>query len=344
MKTLGVTLAVVSVLLAGAAVAGPASAATQITNASPTPVVAEFADPWLIELQVASVGEDFVPTVGESSGTVDVFIEQVAGTFLEDLTLQADGRVFVTQPPDQPWLAPGTYDLRAVFTPAASTGLEIAQVRIPGAITITPIDLTATVAVETGAAAVTVPTVTISMATTGEQARDSLPPGVWNLSVREAADDEVLLTRQVVQTSALDPLVVELSEELRPGVEHVLSTEFVPVAEYAPGVTVAGTGEVEFRTAAQDLGQLLVTPVDVPIWALVLAIVGVLAGLAGLVTTLAVRSRRRAAGVTPAHDGATDDGHAEHGSTDGGSADDNHQDDTGQGTSDDGITSNDTTK
>jgi len=297
MKAPGISLVIVSVLLAGAAVAGPASAATQITSASPAPVVAEFASPWLIELQVASVGEDFVPTVGESSGTVDVFIEQVSGTFLENLAVQADGRVFVTQPPNQPWLAPGTYDLRAVFTPAASTGLDVAQLRIPGAITITPIELTATVAIETGAAAVTVPTVTISMAPTGEQARDSLPPGVWNLSVREAADDEVLQTRQVVQTSALDPLVVELSEELRPGVDHVLSAEFVPVAEYAPGVSVTGAGDVAFRTAAQDLGQLLVTPVDVPVWALVLVIVGVLAGLAGLVTALVVRSRRGTAGV-----------------------------------------------
>lgn len=293
----------IAVTLAGVA---PAVAETSISAAS-APVVATFGEPWMLELEVSAVLDSFIPPVTESSGSVDVFIEQVPGTFLENLTVQSNGRVFVTQPPGQPWLAPGTYDVRAVFSPSASTGLQTAEFRMPGAITINPLELTANITVNTDAAAA-IPTITVALAGAGEDVRDSLPPGVWNLSIREASGSDVLFSRQVLQTAALDPLVVEMGEELRPDVDHVLVAEFVPVAEYAAGVVVNGAGDIPFRTAPQDLGQLLVTPVDLPIWALVIALVGLLAGIAGLVTALVVRARRapRAVTVGVAHDPVID--------------------------------------
>jgi hypothetical protein len=311
MTTKAIALALLGGLALTFASVTPASAVTTLAPAS-EPVVATFGDSWMLEFEVSATvpgeGGNYSPPMNESSGTVDVFIEQVPGTFLEDLTVQANGRVFVTQPPGQPLLAPGTYDLRAVFTPAGRTGLQTAQVRVPGAITITPLELAATIAVQTDASAAT-PTITVALAGAGETELASLPPGVWNLSVREAAGSEILYSRQVLQTEALDPLVVELTDDLRADVDHVLIAEFVPVDEYAAGVVVTGAGEIPFRTAAQGFGELLVTPIDVPVWALIVALVGLGTGIAGLVTTLVVRARRtpRPARALAESDGAEDD-------------------------------------
>lgn len=295
MRTKAIAFALVGGLALSLASVIPASAVTTVALAS-EPVVATFGDSWMLELDISATlsgeGDSYSPPINESSGTVDVFIEQVSGTFLDNLTVQSNGRVFVTQAPTLPLLAPGTYDLRAVFTPSSATsGLQTAQVRIPGAITITPLELSANISVDTDASAAT-PTITVALAGAGETELASLPPGVWNLGVREAAGSEILYSRQVLQTTAPDPLVVELSDDLRPDVDHVLIAEFVPVNEYAAGVVVTGAGEIPFRTAAQGFGELLVTPIDVPVWALIVALVGLAAGVAGLVTALVVRARR----------------------------------------------------
>ncbi|MBA4247401.1 MAG: hypothetical protein C0444_03785 [Microbacterium sp.] len=308
MKAKAIALALVGGLALSLASVTPASAVTTVAPAS-EPAVATFGDAWMLELEVSATlnaeGGSYSPPINEASGTVDVFIEQVPGTFLDNLTVQSNGRVFVTQPPGQPLLAPGTYDLRAVFTPSSpETGLQTAQVRIPAAITITPLELTANISVVTDASA-GMPRLTVALVGAGETELSALPPGVWNLSVREAAGSETLYSRQVLQTSALDPLVVELTDDLRPDVDHVLLAEFVPVAEYAAGVVVTGAGEIPFRTAPKGFGELLVSPIDVPVWALIVALVGLAAGVAGLVTALVVRARR-----APRPVGATTEGDA----------------------------------
>ena len=301
-----VALSVIGGLTMALAAITPAIASTTITSPTP-PIVATFGDPWMLELTLSADFDGYMPPVGESSGTVDVFIEQLPGIFIDDLAVQSNGRAFITQPPTQPLLAPGVYDVRAVFTPAASTGLEAGQVRLPGAITITPLELAASIAVRTDASA-TPTTITIALASTGEGELSTLPPGVWNLSVREASGTELLASRQVLQTTSPEPLVVELADDFRPDVDHILVAEFVPVDEFASGVVVTGAGEIAFRTAPQDLGQFLVTPIDVPLWALIVALSGLAAGIAGLVIALVVRARRTPrAPMAPSKDAALDD-------------------------------------
>jgi len=300
-----------ALLLATAGTSSAAATTTDIAVLSATPVVAKFAEPWVLELQVTAAGAFFVPAIDETSGTVDVFIDQVPGTFLDDLTVQPDGRVFVTQPPNAAWLAPGTYDLRALFTPVGPTDLNSAQVSVVGAITITPIELIATVDVTTDAAAVTVPTVSLSLSGVGEPELQSAPPGVWKLSVREAESDEVVEIREVVQPTDLDPIVVELADSLRAGRDHVLVSEFIPYEEYLPGVTITGTGEQSFRTSDASFADLVVAPVLLPIWALVLIAIGVMLGAVGLIVTLIARARRAPTEGTDRSDGAEEDAPAD---------------------------------
>jgi len=283
--------------------ATPAAATTEISAETETPVVAEFASPWLLELRVTASG-DYAPSPDESSGTVAIFFDQLPGTFLEGLVVQPDGKVFVSPPPDQPWLAPGDYNLRAVFTPAAGNGLDSGQVLVANAVTILPLELLATVNVETDPSAVTVPTVTLSLGSAGERELVSAPPGVWSLSVRDASSDEVVVTRELAQSSALEPIVVELGDSLRAGREYVMTTSFVPVAEYEPGVIITGTGEQSFTTAAQGPGEFLISPVTLPVWAVILIGVGLLLALTGLTVALVARARRQRtdAGTQPAGD------------------------------------------
>lgn len=306
MKTRGLALALFGALAITLVTVAPAAADSTSIRSTSSPVVAVFGEPWKLEFSISGEEGGFSLPIGESSGSVDVFIEQLPGVFLEDLAVQANGSVFVTQPPDKPFLAPGTYDVRAVFTPASGTGLKTAQVRVPAAITITPLELAATIAVQADSS-VTNPRISVSLATAGEASLGALPPGVWNLTVREASGNDVLYSRQVLQTTSFEPLVIETTASFRPDVDHVLLAEFVPVAEFAAGVVVTGTGEIAFRTAPQDIGQFLVTPIDVPVWALVLALVGLLAGVSGLVTSLIVRARRahHLIGPAPADDAAS---------------------------------------
>lgn len=292
MKRVAWPAIVVGAVALAISAATPSLATTGITAETETPIVVEFSSPWLLELRVTATG-DYLAPPDESSGTVAVFFDQLPGTFLDGLVVQPDGKVFVSPPPDQPWLAPGDYNLRAVFTPAPGTGLDSAQVLVANAITILPLELLATVDVQTDPSAITVPTVTISLSNAGGRELASVPPGVWSLSVRDASSDAVVVTRELAQSSALDPLVVELGDSLRAGRDYVLTTSFTPVAEYAPGVTITGTGEQSFTTAAQGPGEFLISPITLPVWVVILIGLGLLLALVGLTVALLVRARRR---------------------------------------------------
>ena len=310
--------------------ATPAAAVTEIAADPETIVTAVFAEPWFFELVVTVSSEEYSPPlIDESSGTVDVFIEQLPGTFLSGLVVQPGGRVFVSQPPDLPWLAPGTYGVRAQFTPTRNSGTEAAQVSVPDAITILPIELAAEVEVLTAQGQSAVPTVSLSLrdVTEADSPLVKAPPGIWKVSVADKGSGDIVVTREVAQSTEFEPILVELGDTLRPGTDYVVVAEYAPVPEFAPGVVVSDPTEQTFRTPDGSLGELLGAPVTLPIWALILTIVGVLLGAAGLVFGL--RARRSPADATEAeHNAATlEDATLEDESINDGSGDDESIDD-----------------
>jgi hypothetical protein len=292
-----------SVLLAtmAALLIGPsAAAAERVEITLATPAEAVFSDPWMLDLRLTPAPGAFVPRLGESSGHVDVFIDQVPGVYLEALPVQADGSVFVSQRADIAWLAPGTYDLRAVFTPAAGSGLDAAQARFPAAITILPATVEASSAVllgEDGSMRVE-----LGFAARAEEPGTIVPVGVWSIAVSEADTGELLESHEIAQGPEVEQHIVPIGADLPAGTELSVTTGFTPVAEYLPGVEIQGLGEERVRTPDLTLAERLIAPVALPVWVVVAIAAGALLGIASL-TVVLLRRRR---GATTDSDGGGD--------------------------------------
>lgn len=297
-------LGVSAVLAAvGALLMAPAAvAAERVEIALTAPTEATFSDPWMLELRVTPAPGAFVPRLGESSGHVDVYIDQLPGVYLETLPVQADGRVFVSERTDTAWLPPGTYDLRAVFTPAAGSGLDAAQARFPAAITIAPATVEARSSVllaEDGSMRIE-----LGFVETAEDTRSVVPVGVWSIAVTEVDSGELLESYELAQGAEVEQFLVPIGADLPAGTELSVATTFTPVAEYLPGVEVDGLGEERVRTPDLSFGERLIAPIALPLWAVGAITTGAVLGVAALAVVLLRRRRGSTAAVVDDEDAA----------------------------------------
>ena len=100
----------------------------------------EFGDPWTVGV---TVGNRQSGPLAADVGTVDLFIEGIAGTFVGDVPLLRGGDAFVTAPLGEPALPAGTYRLFAAFVPDVRSGLVASQTTTPYTLTVEAVPLAA---------------------------------------------------------------------------------------------------------------------------------------------------------------------------------------------------------
>jgi hypothetical protein len=144
-------IAIIAALtLAGVLAVVPAAPALAVPTAihfvTTSPVAVAYGDVWYAQLRTTIAAEGTIP-IPPTAGTVDVFASGLAEPIAAGLPIQPDGSVYVAAAQDAP-LAPGSYELTAIFNPAAGTGIDSSQTSTPLVLEIGEFTLTAEAALE----------------------------------------------------------------------------------------------------------------------------------------------------------------------------------------------------
>lgn len=267
-STLTRALAVVgaAIILSFTAVPSSASAAaaTSISFVSADATTAAFDSDWVIALTVAREAPTGPVQPGE--GTVDVYLDGIAGIYAAGLPIQAGGTVYFAQPTGQPLLAAGTYSVRAIFNPQGGSDLTTSQTAKPVDLTISPLALTATVSAVMDASVSEQPTITAALSGAAVDAFGGAPAGTWSFTVT-GPDSEAVFTREVAQQQgSTSPVVLSMDAELAHGTEYALASSFAPHPSLAGGLVVEGPAQTSFVSASATLTERLVAPVPVEWW------------------------------------------------------------------------------
>lgn len=294
-------------LMASVLFASPAHAldGASIRFVDTTAVTADYGDDWSTTL-VVEYGFPDRPTVRADPrlGTVDVYLS--GAVLVTGLPIQPDGLVYVSQPMDQPLLAPGAYQLSAVLNPAAGTGFAQAQTSTSLDLVIVGLGATATVTVDTVADG-GVPLLTASLSGPYVDKEGGSPAGTWTFTVDSAKGNRVFETAVAQEQGSNAPVLVEITSKLTSGTEYRVATTFQPAAVLAVGLTVDPVEQVTFTTPEGTLGEALTAPVSLPGW-LIIAFAVILAALVAGVIVVSVRRRRLSARAEPSHPSDDSDG------------------------------------
>lgn len=281
----GVTLAANPAFAAGAK--------TAITFETPGPIEVGFGDDWLIVLNV-EVRYQGGPTLplGTNDGTVDVFFSGIGGAYADDLAIQPDGRVYVSQPADAPLLPAGSYDVSAIYNPPPGGYYATSQTGTPLTITVTPLEVTPAVQVGVDPTVSELPVISASISGSYSEQVGGAPAGTWAFAVT-GPRGEVVFEQELAQPhGGTDPVRVEITSKLEKGERYTVESTFTPVDELAGGLTVAALAPVDFQTAGGGLGDTLGAPVPTPLWLALLLLLVVL-GLGAAAIVLGVKLRAR---------------------------------------------------
>ncbi|MET0975409.1 MAG: hypothetical protein ABWX82_07050 [Leifsonia sp.] len=305
-RSLLLPAAIVAVIAGGAiAVAVPQvafaeSGATTTTFVGEPAVSAVFGSDWYLTIAVAAV--EPYDSVQPSSGTVDVYVDGIAGAYAAGLPIQADGLVYVAQPTAQPLLGAGEHSLRAIFNPAAGSRSQTSQTTAEKILTITPLDVTATVSASMDASVSEEPLLRASLAGSYVDAAGGAPAGTWSFEVTDAKGNAVFSEQVAQEAGETDALVIPVDAELPRGSEFSVTSSFTVDPSIAQGVTVTQPAPDSFTSASATLGETMVTPVAVAWWAVWAAIAGLLLLTAAAVWLLVLVVRRRRTPPTAAAD------------------------------------------
>jgi hypothetical protein len=269
----GAVLAALGSVLA-APVPAFAEDATTIEFVDAGPTIAEFASPWTLELEVtaapASRENGYVETKSDS-GTVDVYVDGIAGVYASGLPIQADGVAYFAQPATQPLLAAGTHTVRAIFNPLAGSRLLSSQTTVPATLTINPLTVEASVTARMDASVADAPIVTGSLSGGFVDAYGGPPAGIWTFTARDGEGEIVFATAVAQEGLSNDPVQIIIPTKLARDAEFAVEGVYTPDPSLAAGITVTQAPTARFTSAAASFAELLVTPVPAQGWAIVLA-------------------------------------------------------------------------
>jgi hypothetical protein len=290
-----------------AAIASPAAAAPEGDKSGPTAIVLSapsetswaFGARWSLEARVVSSPGKFNAPVDAGEGTVDVFVEGIAGPFIDDAPIQAGGVAYLTQPDGVPPLGAGDHRLSAVFTPAAGSGLDISQTSAPVTLTITPLALEPSIGLVDGSLGEKTASLRLSLGGAYVEAAGAAPAGIWHVQVATATG-KTAFTKDVTQTPSVTPIEIVVPA-LDDDSDYSATATFEPAAEVAPGVTVTAPAPVAFTTLAPGNLDWLTETVPLPTAAAiaVLVVTALLVLAAIIITILRLVRRTRASRRVP---------------------------------------------
>jgi hypothetical protein len=263
-----------------------------------TEATAPFDSPWMFTISVqaeARADEDGYRNIeiGPESGTVDVYVDGIAGAYATALPLQATGVAYFAQPSGQPLLAAGTHTLRAIFNPLAGSGLQTSQTQTPATFTIEPLTVVATISASMDASASEYPVITGALGGSSVDAWGGAPAGIWRFTVLDEAGVTVFEREVAVPGLSTAPTVVEVDSKLDRSTEYVVTGLFTPDPAFAQGLTVTQPTEAGFTSASASVGELLVSPVVVAWWVVAIAALVLVLLLGGVIWVVVWRRRRR---------------------------------------------------
>lgn len=288
MKRILALVAAVVAVLAGTMVSQPAFASTPGIIFDAPGYDSAYASPWLVGAQVSVDSEGSVYTLDPGAGRVDFYLDGGVTAYAAAVPIREDGRVYVAQRSDQPYLAPGPHSLRAVFTPNENTGWP--TVEATTTLTVSALDLAAEIRIvgaDTESAQVAV-----KASGTAVDAFAGMPAGVWTITATTAGAEPVVVAVAQAQGSS-DEITVDL-EDLAAGTAYSATAAFAPHDSLAEGITIADSQAETFSTTSTGFVGALQSSVPTAPW-IVGAGVGVLVILLALVIVFAVRRRRTVA-------------------------------------------------
>lgn len=269
-------LAVTTVVVFATPLSAAADAKTTITFTGETAVTADYGSDWVLSVAAKVTYDGVKLPVHARDGSIDVFVDGVGGTFAKDLAIQPDGSAYISQPDDQPLLAPGTYAVRATFTASEDSYMKNSQTSQMATLTIAPIGVEPTVVVEpTGEH----PIITATLGGAYVQKYGGAPPGTWSFDVADAAGTSVFAIDVAQQSGSTDPTVIEITTELDAGANYTVSSTFTPAGDWVTGLQVATIPAVPLATPDGTFADSIGLPVAVPVWVLIVLIL-LAAGLA----------------------------------------------------------------
>ncbi len=289
-----------SVLLLATAL--PASAAgespTEIhfeeTELGPLP----FGETWVLPIQVEATGE-FAPYIGQSDGTVDVFIDGIAGAYATALPVLGGGEAYFAQPAGQPLLPAGEHTVRAVFRPSGGSVFASSQTTQTAVIRVEPLALT-TEFTTRSAGSDALPVVRLTVRGPDGTDLGSRAIGMWRVDVVAGSTGELVESLSVPAARLGITAEASLSAEPEPGETYALSASFLPDDGIASSAQVADPEPLYHDVPGLGLDEQLHVPTVVPWWAVWTGgAVGALL-LAGLVALVILLARRRPAPVPAA--------------------------------------------
>jgi hypothetical protein len=279
--------------------ASPAHADTSTTTtwSDPTPLSVPFGSEWAIT--IASTINGTTTPIRSGEGTVDVFIEGIAGAYASALPVFDGGLSFFSQPSATVPLGAGTYRVTAIFTPVSGAYFGSSQTLEPLTLTITPLSLVPTMTVEADPAVTPVPTATLGFSGAYIDAFGGAPAGKWTVTARAATAEKSDFEESVtVASGESDAVVVPIDSELTTGTDYEVTAVFSPDEDVASGLEIVQPASVHFTTDPGSVGSWLVTPVSAPTWVIVLAAV-ILALFAATTVTVGVMLSRRRSATAP---------------------------------------------
>ncbi|THG29365.1 hypothetical protein [Naasia lichenicola] len=281
--------------LALIAVLTPTAAMAEGGDASTTTISAlggtdfDYSSNWVAVAKVSRV--ESKRSVTTADGTVDVYADGGALAVAEDLPIQADGSVYITQSTAAP-LAAGEHTLTAVFHPSADSELQSSQSAEPLSIRINPLTIEPSAKLvgwgdQPGS---------ISLDVVGTYLdAHGVPGGTWTVAVTSSAG--VSAGSQTIPQSAgaTMPFSVPVEATLERGEDYTVSAAFTPDASIAGGVSVAAVPAMSASTQPVTTTEVLnsAIPLDpMVIGVFAAAAVLILLALALLIALARVRGAR----------------------------------------------------
>jgi hypothetical protein len=254
--------------------------ATSITFSKTAQSVA-FGSDWWAGITVTSQYR----TLDSPDGTVDVYADGATTPFVGGLSLFRGGMAYLTPAVSRPPLAAGTHTLTAIYRPSGGSGLISSQTAVPLTITVTPLELTASAALDRSAAS---PTVDLSLSGAYVDAL-STPSGNWTVDVTDAAGRSVFSTRVVQPKGQRGPLSVDLGNRISAGDAVTITTVFSsPDAKAGAKLTQAAP----VKLVIPGLTPVQFLSIPMPWWYLAISVLLAVCAAALLIVQI-VRSRRR---------------------------------------------------
>ena len=294
MKTRGVVGGVIAVVGAlfialGPALSASADDATTTTFSADSTQTVSYGTNWVMHVTVA--GSNQYDYVTATSGTVNVLIKGIAGTYATGLPLTPGGAAFVSPPDSQPPLPAGTYAVTAVYVPSGTAYLQASQSLAPATLTVTPLAMSSKFTI-TKTTINNKPAVQVVATATPPSANAAIPKGSWLVTAKDSTGATTYKTTAALAKNPADPVTITLGTKLLSGHQYTVSAAFVPVAAVSGGYHVTNGDPQNVAVEAPSIGETLATPFPLPLWAIIAIGVGLALLIAAAIVLLVAANRK----------------------------------------------------